>query len=188
LLLSLHLAPFRLLVASLLLSTALTALAETLAGEVVGLADGDTLTVLDQSKAQHRIRLAGIDAPEKRQPFGDRSRQHLASLTFRKQVVVDWHKADRYGRIVGKVTVGEVDVGLEQVRAGMAWHYKAYEREQSPEDRATYAAAEEHARAGHLGLWRETGPLPPWDFRRNLLQQSSHRPADKREVAAIQSP
>lgn len=70
----------------------------------------------------------------------------------------------------------------------MAWHFKAFEREQVPADRVAYAAAEEHARAGHLGLWRDATPLPPWDFRRDMLQQSSHRPADKRGVATFESP
>lgn len=151
-----------------LLAAFAAAFANTLSGEVVGLADGDTVTILDAFKVQHRVRLAGIDAPEKRQPFGDQSRQHLARLVFRKQVVVDWRKTDRYGRIVGKVTVGQVDAGLEQVRAGMAWHYKAYAMEQSPEDRAAYAEAEDSARSSHQGLWSDKHSVPPWDFRRRV--------------------
>lgn len=144
---------------------------DTLTGEVVALSDGDTITVLDGAKTQHRVRLAGIDAPEKRQPFGDRSRQNLAAIVFRRQVAVDWRKADRYGRIVGRVTVGQVDAGLEQVRAGMAWHYKAYAREQSVDDRAEYAAAEEAARASRIGLWRDADAVPPWDYRRSTGAQ-----------------
>lgn len=141
--------------------------AATLRGEVVGLADGDTVTVLDNtSKTLYRVRLAGIDAPEKRQPFGDRSRQNLAAIVFRKQVVVDWHKTDRYGRIVGTVTTGQVDAGLEQIRAGMAWHYKQYAREQVAEDRSAYSAAEDAAREARAGLWSQRDPVPPWDFRK----------------------
>ena len=139
---------------------------DTLTGEVVALSDGDTITLLDGEKTQHKVRLAGIDAPEKRQSFGDRSRQNLAAIVFRKQVAVDWRKTDRYGRIVGRVTVGQVDAGLEQLRAGMAWHYKAYAREQSVNDRAEYAAAEEAARVSRIGLWRDMDPTPPWEFRR----------------------
>jgi endonuclease YncB( thermonuclease family) len=139
--------------------------AATLAGEVVALADGDTVTVLDPSRQQHKVRLAGIDAPEKRQPFGERSKQALATLTFRKQVVVEWHKRDRYGRIVGFVKVGGTDAGLELVRMGLAWHYKAFEREQSAVDRGRYADAEAGARAAHIGLWRDPNPTPPWEFR-----------------------
>jgi endonuclease YncB( thermonuclease family) len=140
--------------------------AAQLQGEVVGLSDGDTVTVLDASRTQHRVRLAGIDAPEKSQPFGNRARQHLADLVFRKQVVVEWSKYDRYGRVVGKVLVKGRDAGLAQVAAGLAWHYRAYLREQKSEDQISYAAAEEAARRQRLGLWREPMPTPPWDFRR----------------------
>lgn len=140
-------------------------LATQLAGEVVGLSDGDTVTVLDATKTQYKVRLAGIDAPEKSQPFGNRSRQHLAELVFRKQVVVEWSKQDRYGRIVGKVLVAGRDACLAQVSAGLAWHYKAYQREQSPGDQAAYAAAEEAARGKRVGLWRDPAPMAPWEFR-----------------------
>lgn len=142
------------------------ATATTLQGEVVGLSDGDTITVLDAAKRQHRVRLSGIDAPEKRQAFGDRSRQSLAELVFRRPVIVEYEKADRYGRLVGKVLVGRVDANLEQVRRGMAWHYKAYEREQSLSDRLGYAQAEEAAQKARRGLWQDRAPSPPWHFRR----------------------
>lgn len=100
-----------------------------LAGRVVGLADGDTITVLDTSLVQHKVRVAGIDAPEKGQPYGNRSKGSLSSLVMGKSVQVQWHKKDRYGRVVGQVSVGGVDAGLEQVRSGMAWHYRAYAKE-----------------------------------------------------------
>lgn len=140
-------------------------LAAQLEGEVVGLSDGDTVTVLDATRTQYKVRLSGIDAPEKYQPFGNRSKQHLADLVFRRQVVVEWSKRDRYGRIVGKVLVGGRDACLAQVTAGLAWHYKAYQGEQSPEDRVAYAAAEDAARAKRVGLWQEATPVSPWDFR-----------------------
>lgn len=142
------------------------ALADTLIGEVVGLSDGDTVTVLDSSNTQHRIRLSGIDAPEKNQPFGTRSRQSLSDLVFLKRVTVEYTKTDRYGRIVGKVLVGNVDTSLEQVKRGLAWHYKAYEQEQSAVDRIAYSQAEDAARGARRGLWQEPEPLAPWDFRR----------------------
>lgn len=151
-------------------------LAQRLVGEVVGVSDGDTVTVLDTSKAQYKIRLAGIDAPEKSQPFGNRSRQNLATLVFRKQVLVEWSKYDRYGRIVGKVFVNGRDASLEQVASGLAWHYKAYQREQSREDQAVYAAAEEAARRKRLGLWRDPTPTPPWDFRRSKTVRMGSAP------------
>lgn len=141
------------------------ATANTLAGEVVGLSDGDTVTVLDASNTQHRVRLAGIDAPEKKQAFGERSRQSLSEMVFRKKVTVEYTKNDRYGRIVGKVLVGNVDTSLEQVKRGLAWHYKAYEREQSPQDRVAYAQAELDARQRRNGLWQDPDPVAPWLFR-----------------------
>ena len=140
----------------LLLSLALLAplaYAETLTGRVVGIADGDTITVLDASNQQHRIRLYGIDAPEKKQPFGSRAKQNLGSLAFGKDATVEWTKLDRYGRIVGKVIVDGQDVGLQQLQAGLAWWYRQYAREQSPQDRAAYSRAEDEARIARVGLW-----------------------------------
>lgn len=139
--------------------------AETIAGKVVGVADGDTVTVLDAGKTQRKIRLSGIDAPEKAQPFGQRSKENLSNLVFGKQVVVDAGKTDRYGRTVGKVVAGEVDANLEQVRAGYAWHYTKYEREQPVKDRGVYAQAEIDARAARTGLWRDATQVAPWDWR-----------------------
>lgn len=154
------------LIAALVCGLLDSASAETLRGEVVGLADGDTLTVLDNDHQQHRVRLVGIDAPEKRQAFGERSRQHLSELVFRQEVLVDWKKRDRYGRILGVVRVRSVDVGQAQLRAGLAWHYKAYEREQAADQRTLYSAEEVDARRAKRGLWSEATPTPPWEFRR----------------------
>ena len=134
-------------------------------GYVVGVADGDTITVLDADKAQHKIRLTGIDAPEKKQPFGNRSKQSLSDMVFTKIVTVETDKRDRYGRQLGKVMDGGKDVNLEQVRAGMAWHYKAYERAQSVIDRQAYADAESEAKAAKRGLWVDVEPTPPWEWR-----------------------
>jgi endonuclease YncB( thermonuclease family) len=155
------------LIAVLFCSWLGTASAETLRGEVIGLSDGDTLTVLDNERHQHRVRLVGIDAPEKRQAFGERSRQHLSALVFRQEVVVDWKKRDRYGRILGLVRVRSVDVGQAQLRAGLAWHYKAYAREQPAAQRSLYSDEEVDARRARRGLWSEAEPTPPWEFRRS---------------------
>jgi endonuclease YncB( thermonuclease family) len=135
-------------------------------GRVVGVQDGDTITILDSSNANHRIRLLGIDAPEKGQAFGTQSKQDLSEAVFNKVVTIEWSKHDRYGRIVGKVLLNGRDVCLDQVTAGMAWHYKYYQNDQTPEDRQLYAAAEIVARAGAIGLWIDPNPVPPWDFRR----------------------
>lgn len=138
----------------------------TLTGRVVGVTDGDTITVLAPGSTQEKIRLAGIDAPEQAQPFGHASKQHLSDQAFGRQVVIDWAKRDRYGRIVGKVWVDGRDANLEQVKAGMAWHYKKYEGEQSPDDRTTYAAAEDAASSARRGLWSDPAPVAPWEWRR----------------------
>lgn len=140
--------------------------AAVLTGQVVGISDGDTLKVLDANKQVHTIRLMGIDAPEKAQPFGQRAKQSLSALVFQQQVQVEWHKQDRYGRIVGQVRTRDgVDVCLEQLQRGMAWHYKQYQHEQAPPDRITYAQSEDAARAQRLGLWQEPSPTPPWRWR-----------------------
>lgn len=139
--------------------------ADTLTGRVIKITDGDTLTVLDRQNQQYKIRLAGIDAAEKKQPFGERSKQHLSSLTFNRQVTVEWDKTDRYQRIVGKVLVNGKDANLEQIKAGLAWWYEKYRKEQSPTDQRQYAEAEQLARQQKIGLWQENNPTPPWEWR-----------------------
>ena len=150
--------------AFLLLAGALNA--ATLQGKVIGVADGDTLTLLDAQKNQHKIRLQGIDAPEKAQAFGNKSKQSLHEMVHGKEVFVDVQKKDKYGRSVGKILVNQTDACLEQIKRGMAWHYKQYANEQSPEDRDVYAQAESTARAQSLGLWKDKSPTPPWAFRK----------------------
>lgn len=155
-----------LFVAFALLLQPLAAHAVEWAGTVIGIADGDTLTLLDDDEASHRIRLDGIDAPERTQDYGQRARQSLATMAHGRRAVAECPKTDRYGRAVCRVTVDGVDVGLEQVRRGLAWHYVKYAHEQSPADRALYAGAEEQARRTRLGLWTYPAAVPPWDYRR----------------------
>lgn len=140
--------------------------AETFSGQVVGVSDGDTLTVLDTFRQQHKIRLIGIDAPESKQAFGTASKQHLSRLVFGKNVTVEWFKRDRYKRILGRVLLDGHDVNLEQIRAGYAWHFTRYQADQMPMDRQFYAKAQEAGRTAGVGLWRDPAPIPPWDFRR----------------------
>jgi endonuclease YncB( thermonuclease family) len=154
------------LVVGSLLLLGLPAWGAELRGLVVSITDGDSLVVLDDAKTQHKVRLLGIDAPERAQAFGTVSRQNLAALTFQKPVVVEWDKKDRYGRLLGKVLVGGLDVNLQQIDQGLAWHYKTYERDQPPEDRRRYASAEQKARAAKVGLWADPTPVAPWEFRR----------------------
>ena len=142
------------------------ATAKTIEGLVVGVADGDTITVLDQQKNTYKIRLQGIDAPEKKQAFGEKSKQSLHDLVHSKQVRIEYDKEDKYGRIVGKVTVDDVDVCLQQLVLGMAWHYKKYQNEQSVSDRALYSDTELKSKSLKLGLWSDYTPMPPWEFRK----------------------
>ena len=144
---------------------AAAAQAETLTGRVVAISDGDTLTILDDSKRQHKIRLAGIDSPEKGQPFGEYCKKSLSDLAYDRMVVVESNKLDRYGRVIGKVLVDGRDANLEQVRRGCGWHYKKYQNEQSLEDRTSYDAAEQSARNGKVGLWGDRDPVAPWEWR-----------------------
>jgi endonuclease YncB( thermonuclease family) len=168
----------RVLLAALLLAVAGATPAAELEGKVVGVSDGDTVTVLDASRTQHKIRLAGIDAPEKGQAFGQRAKESLSSLVFARTVRIEWTKEDRYGRKVAKVLVAEagcttascpktLDAGLAQLTTGMAWWYRKYANEQSAEDRGRYESAETEAKARRAGLWRDADPVAPWDWRRS---------------------
>lgn len=135
-------------------------------GLIVGVADGDTLTLLDADKTQRRIRIDAIDAPERSQPFGQRARQSLTSLAHGRTARAQCPKTDRYGRAVCRVTIDGVDVGLEQVRRGFAWHYMRYANEQGAAERSRYEQAERAARASGTGLWSNRDPTPPWNYRR----------------------
>jgi len=150
----------------LFVSMSLTAWAETLTGQVVGIADGDTITILDAKNEHHKIRLAGIDAPEKNQPYGQMAKQSLFDQVYDRQVSIETNKRDRYGREIGKVLVNGQDANLVQIQRGLAWHYKAYEQEQEPFDRTTYSNAEIEARGEIRGLWKDSEPIPPWDWRK----------------------
>ena len=134
-------------------------------GKVINVHDGDTITVLDQDNKKFHIRLQGIDAPELKQEFGSVSQQNLSRLVLGKQVTIFWSKVDKYRRTVGTIMLDGHDVNIEQVKAGLAWHFKKYEDEQNPQDRITYAAAEQTARAAKLGLWRDANPTMPGDWR-----------------------
>jgi endonuclease YncB( thermonuclease family) len=148
---------------------------QTLSGRVVRIADGDTITLLDASNTQHRIRLQGIDAPESKQDFGTQSKKSLSGMIFGKDVEVVYDKTDQYGRLVGKILLEGRDINLQQVRSGMAWHYKEYEREQSTEDRELYARAEDEARSARRGLWTDANPVEPSEFRREERQERKQR-------------
>ncbi len=142
-------------------------------GQVVAVADGDTVTVLDGRKRQHKIRLTGIDAPEKSQPYGNVSRQHLAGLVFGREVRANCPKKDRYQRQLCKIEVDGRDVNLAQLAAGMAWHYKAYGKDQGLFDFTGYALVELEARYRRRGLWADPRPQAPWKYRQAKRAASS---------------
>lgn len=127
-------------------------------GKVVKVADGDTITVLRDSE-QIKIRLAGIDAPEKAQPFGNVSRQSMSEMLFGKEVRVVEQGRDRYGRTIGRVYQGDIDVSAEQIKQGMAWVYRKYTKEA-----ALYQLEDETKQQRH-GLWADAEPTPPWAWR-----------------------
>jgi endonuclease YncB( thermonuclease family) len=153
-----------------------TAMAEALDGYVVSISDGDTLT-MQVDRQQHRIRIAGIDAPEHFQPYGNRSRTNLSRYAYSQDARAECYKKDIYGRDVCKVWVKpfdcsscgkSLDVGLAQVSEGMAWWDRNHANEQSAEDREHYESAETIAKLRRFGLWRDTRPVPPWAWRHSF--------------------
>lgn len=151
----------KILLGALLLLAITLAVAAELRGVVVGVSDGDTITVLVNRK-QIKVRLADIDAPESKQPFGTRSRQSLAALCFNKEAWLETQGKDRYGRAIATVHCAGADANAVQVRQGMAW---VFDRYASPNS-ALYALQAE-ARVAHRGLWSDPNPVPPWEWRRN---------------------
>jgi micrococcal nuclease len=147
------------LLASLPLTTLGQRAAPTLAVKVVGITDGDTITVVDDAKHQIKVRLEGIDAPESGQAFGTQAKKALSDKVFGKPVTIKETGKDKYGRTLASVYVGKQHVNRELVAEGFAWHYKEYNSD------ANLAAAEKEARAAKRGLWRDDSPMPPWDFR-----------------------
>lgn len=141
--------------------------AAELRGRVVGITDGDTLTLLTPDNRQTRVRLAEIDTPESAQPYGNRSRQTLAELAFRRQVRVVVEDIDRYGRSVGRVYAGRRDVNAEMVRRGAAWVYRDYSRDPA------LPQLELEARLARRGLWAlpEAERIPPWEWRRRAREE-----------------
>ena len=148
------------LFAPLLLLFTLSAQAETLEGKVIKIADGDTLTLLTPSNQQVKIRLAGVDTPERKQPFGNKAKQALSNLAFQKQALIEVEAKDRYGRAIGVVFVDGLNVNAELVKQGMAWVYRKY-----TDDERLYVL-ESEAKQAKRGLWLDKNPIPPWEWRR----------------------
>jgi endonuclease YncB( thermonuclease family) len=129
-------------------------------GKVVKVSDGDTFTILCEDNVQQRIRLNGIDCPESKQDYGQRAKQYLSELIAGKTVTVTYKTKDRYGRILGNTVINNVDVSESLISAGLAWHYKQYDKTRR------LAELENQARTAKRGLWAQPNPTPPWEFRK----------------------
>jgi micrococcal nuclease len=153
----------------ILLALASPVYAQEYIGRVVAISDGDTLTILDSSKRQIKVRLAEIDTPESKQPYGTRSKQELSKLAFNKTAVVKAQSTDRYKRVVGRVYVGSVDVNAELVRRGSAWVYRQYAKDKK------LFLLEDQARKKRVGLWSlpESERTPPWEWRKKRRQKNA---------------
>jgi len=165
-----------LLLAIIVLVAPLTVVADTISGNVVDIADGDTITVLDANNQRHEIRLSGIDAPESGQGFGSAAKLNLSDLVLGEKVAVIWNKLDSNRRILGTVTVGSVDAGLEQIKAGFAWYFRRYESDLPEIKRRLYAAAEAEARTKRRGLWQQSNPVAPWEWQGQIESQTLDLP------------
>ena len=145
-----------------LLFLSLSLFSAEIIGKVVGVSDGDTITVLDNlDKGKFRIRLNKIDAPEKKQAFGNKAKQYLSSLIFGKQVSVRFKEIDRYGRVLGVIYCDGAEINLVMVQNGYAWHYSYYDKTPA------YIQAEKQARADKKGLWAAPNPINPYQFRKS---------------------
>lgn len=149
----------------LALAVAPWAWGETLEGHIVCVSDGDSVVLIDAAQQAHTLRLAGIDAPERGQPFGPAARLVLAQAVLGRAVRFEVLKHDRYGRAVGRLVVDDTDVALSLVEQGLAWHYTRYAHEQPEPERRRYAEAELKARQAGRGLWSDPNPIPPWEWR-----------------------
>lgn len=142
---------------------------QILEGLSLDVQDGDTFVFRSDSGQRLRIRVAGIDAPEKSQPYADRSRQHLRELFRERRLKVAPIKQDVFGRTVARIEVLQdsvtVDAAMAQLQAGLAWHFKRYKADQTRDEFVRYAQAEREARAARIGLWTEPEPQAPWVFR-----------------------
>lgn len=151
--------------------------AEVLNGRVVGVSDGDTVTLLLPDMQQVRVRLTEIDAPEKGQPYGNAARQALAEMVHQKDVRVSTRSQDRYGRVLGRIYVGDLDVNRQMVRDGAAWVYRQYMTDRS------LLAEEQAAKDARRGLWalQEDQRIPPWEWRRGVRTVAA--PANQQQDA-----
>jgi micrococcal nuclease len=149
-------------------------------GRVVGVTDGDTITVRTEDRRTVKVRLNGIDCPEKGQAFGKRAKEFTSRYAFGQTVAIKEHGGDRYGRVIGDVVLGDGrSLNAELVRAGLAWHYTEYSIDQH------LARLETEARAGRVGLWSDLKAMPPWVYRRG--EKTKHHAAQVPATAGLQN-
>lgn len=134
--------------------------ADVLKGKVIGISDGDTIKILTQDDKQYKIRLNDIDAPEKSQAFGNKSKENLSNYIFGKYVTVEYKNIDRYQRILGTVYYQGEDINIQQVKDGFAWVYKQYS------NKIEYYKAELESKVNKRGLWIDNNPIEPWNYRK----------------------
>ena len=135
--------------------------------------DGDTIHVVDKYGNQFKIRLTGIDAPEKNKAYGLESKNQLSEAINNRWVFLESkpnegkpYTVDRYKIVLAKVIFNGADINLLQISSGYAWHFKRYQNQQSPSDREAYDYAEKNAKKNQLGLWEEKKPIAPWKWRK----------------------
>ena len=136
--------------------------------KVVGITDGDTVRLLTSDQTEIKMRMYGIDAPESKMPFGTQAKGHLSDLAFGKTVTAKIHNYDRYGRAVGELTERGDSINERMVRDGYAWWYEDYAKK----DR-NLESLEQQARSAHRGLWSQSRPQKPWEWRKNKRDKAS---------------
>jgi endonuclease YncB( thermonuclease family) len=151
-------------------------------GKVVSIADGDTITILDPSNKQYKIRFYGIDTPEKGQPFGNAAKKHTAQLTYKKNATVKTYDTDKYGRTVGIVTVDGINVNESLIQNGYAWQYRKYCKADVCDE---WLSIEEKAKSAKIGLWSDNQPVPPWEWRKGT-RNTSYQETTPGKYAAVQ--
>jgi endonuclease YncB( thermonuclease family) len=135
--------------------------AQVLQGKVVKIADGDSFTILTDGKMQVRVRMHGIDAPEKGQAYSQVSKQYLSNLIFNQKVTVEVNSRDKYRRVVGMVFVGDKNINETMLSEGLAWHFIRYDKNK------TWSSLQEQAKRAKKGLWKDANPIAPWDYRKS---------------------
>lgn len=150
----------RRIIFTLLLLLSVSVYCKTITGKIIGVSDGDTVTLLDSTNTRHRIRLDAIDAPESGQAYGKKSKQYLSDLIFGKVVSIEYKKKDQYGRILGTIYYGGKNINEEMIRSGYAWRYYYNKSERLLE-------LQNEARYARFGLWQDKNPIDPYQFRKD---------------------